>query len=277
MNPDIISEIISQDYAAATERIRGFVSAHLSRSSMDGLILGLSGGIDSAVLAYLCHTEGMGRRLLAIIMPDTKVTPESETADAQRIVSILGIQYKLIDINPILREYSMYLEPSDAARANLSARIRSNILYYYANAKNRLVLGSSDRSEYLTGYFTKYGDGASDIAPIASMYKLQVREIARHLGVPDSIIDKRSSPHLRSGVDAESEIGASYEEIDSVLWCMMEKGMTPAEAASVSRVDGATVERIAAMNAASVHKRTLPAMEDGECPPARDAVQTGGS
>jgi len=178
------------------------------------------------------------------------------------IYSILGMEYKLIDISPVLREYCMYLEPNQAARANLAARVRSNILYYYANAKNRLVLGSSDRSEHLIGYYTKYGDGASDMSPIISLYKLQVRGLASHLGVPESIISKKSSPFLRRGDEAEKEIGATYEEIDSVLWCMAERGMSVQETAEASMIDAAKVQMIYDMNLSSRHKREMPARED---------------
>ena len=262
MNADIVAEITNQDYGAISERIRKFITGQVEQAGSDGLVMGLSGGVDSAVLAYLCRTDSLLKKTLAIIMPDTTVTPESETADAQRIISILGMEYKLIDISPVLREYCMYLEPNQAARANLAARVRSNILYYYANAKNRLALGSSDRSEHLIGYYTKYGDGASDMSPIISLYKLQVRGLASHLGVPESIISKKSSPFLRRGDEAEKEIGATYEEIDSVLWCMAERGMSVQETAEASMIDTAKVQMIYDMNLSSRHKREMPARED---------------
>ena len=151
-------------------------------------------------------------------MPDTEITPKLETEDAMKMISLTGIEYKLVDINPIVKEYSMYLEPNEKSKGNLRARIRTNILYYYANAKKYLVLGSSDKSEFMIGYFTKHGDGASDITPIISLYKLQVRAIAKHLGVPDNVISKKSSPHLWKEHEAENELGISYEEIDSVLY-----------------------------------------------------------
>lgn len=263
LNTDIISEIINKDYDKTTDYIRDFIKQQVSNAHANGVVFGLSGGIDSAVLAYICKIKELRENTLAIIMPDTAVTPESETADAQRIISILGLEYKLIDINPILREYGMYLEPNKVARANLSARVRSNILYYYANAKNRLVLGSSDKSEYLIGYFTKYGDGASDIVPIISLYKLQVRELARHLGVSDKIIEKKSNPFLRKDdLGAENEIGATYEEIDTVLWCMIEKKMTIQEIAEKSQIDTIIVQKIVKMNDTSKHKRHMPARKD---------------
>ena len=160
---------------------------------------------------------------MAIIMPDTSITPQVETEDALKMIALTGIEYKLIDIKPIVNEYSMYLEPNDKSKGNLRARVRTNILYYYANAKNYLVLGSSDKSEYLIGYFTKFGDGASDITPIVSLYKLQVREIAKHLNVPANIIAKKSSPHLWKEHEAEDELGVTYEEIDVILHCLIDK------------------------------------------------------
>ena len=207
LNQDIINEIKNNDYASITETIEKFLSDQIEKNHAKGVILGLSGGIDSAVLAYICKRK-LKDKTLAIIMPDTSITP-LETEDALKMISLTGIEYKLIDIKPIVNEYSMYLEPNEKAKGNLRARIRTNILYYYANAKNYLVLGSSDKSENLIGYFTKFGDGASDLTPIISLYKLQVREIAKYLGVPDQIISKKSSPHLWKEHDAEKELGAS--------------------------------------------------------------------
>lgn len=254
LNPDILKEIEDQDYPGIAQSIGEMLAGHVERSGVKGVILGLSGGVDSAVLAYLCG-RSLKDRTTAIVMPDTSVTPESETSDAMKMVSLLGIQYKLIDIRPILHEYSMYLEPSVVAQGNLRARIRANILYYYANAKNYLVLGASDKSEYHLGYFTKFGDGASDITPIISMYKIQIRQMARYLGVPPEIIEKKSSPHLWVGHEAENELGATYEEIDSVLYCMLERGMSSAETHEATGISEPTIKRIRELNEASMHKR----------------------
>ena len=222
MNQKILDEIINQDYAAITNTIEEFLVKQIEKNKAKGLILGLSGGIDSAVLAYICKRALKGKTL-AVIMPDTQITPSIETEDAMKMIALTGLEYKLMDIKPIVNEYSKYLEPNEWARGNLRARIRANVLYYYANAKNYLVLGSSDKSEYLIGYFTKYGDGASDLVPIISLYKLQVREIAKFLGVPQSVIEKKSSPHLWKEHEAEKELGMSYEDIDSILYCIFDK------------------------------------------------------
>ena len=285
MDDDIAREIRDQDYPGIAGRIRGFLADRVEESGASGLVMGLSGGIDSAVLAYICAgarqglqgrqgAGGMGAGpgipgggALALVMPDTAVTPAAETDDALKMVALTGIDYKLIDIAPIVNEYSMYLEPDGRAKGNLRARVRAGILYYYANAKNRLVLGSSDRSEYLTGYFTKFGDGASDLLPIVSLYKLQVREMARHLGVPERVITKKSSPHLWEDHGAEDELGMPYEQLDPILYCLFDKGLSAAEAARAAGTDEGAVRRVERLCRDSRHKREMPAgMADGRAP-----------
>ena len=258
MNQDIINEIKNQDYVSITETIEKFLSEQIEKQHAKGVILGLSGGIDSAVLAYICKRK-LKEKTLAIIMPDTSITP-AETEDALKMISLTGIEHKLIDIKPIVNEYAMYLEPNKKSRGNLRARVRTNILYYYANSKNYLVLGSSDKSEHLIGYFTKFGDGAADLTPIISLYKLQIREIAKYLGVPDNIISKKSSPHLWEDHEAEEELGVSYEEIDSILYCLVEKKLSADETAKITQIDNSTIEKIYELNRNSEHKR-LPAQK----------------
>jgi NAD+ synthase len=258
LNQDIINEIKNQDYASITETIEKFLSEQIEKQHAKGVILGLSGGIDSAVLAYICKRK-LKEKTLAIIMPDTSITP-AETEDALKMISLTGIEHKLIDIKPIVNEYAMYLEPNKKSRGNLRARVRTNILYYYANSKNYLVLGSSDKSEHLIGYFTKFGDGAADLTPIISLYKLQIREIAKYLGVPDNIISKKSSPHLWEDHEAEEELGVSYEEIDSILYCLVEKKLSVDETVKITQIDKSTIEKIHELNRNSEHKR-LPAQK----------------
>ena len=256
MNQDIINKIIYQDYASITDKIEKFIENELEKNQAKGIILGLSGGIDSAVLAYICKRK-LKEKTLALIMPDTAITPNIETEDAMRMIGLTGIEHKLIDIKPIVNEYSMYLEPNEKAKGNLRARVRTNILYYYANIKNYLVLGSSDKSEYLIGYFTKFGDGASDLTPISSLYKLQVREIAKHLEIPENIISKKSSPHLWKDHEAEEELGIQYEEVDSILYCLFEKKLSIEETIEITKIEKETVEKIYELNINSEHKRLL--------------------
>ena len=254
LNQEIIDEIKNQDYSKITEIIENFLVEQIEKNHSNGIILGLSGGIDSAVLAYICKRK-LQNKTLALIMPDTSITPKLETEDALKMIALTGIEYKLIDINPIVKEYSMYLEPNERARGNLRARIRTNILYYYANVKNYLVLGSSDKSEYMVGYFTKFGDGASDITPIISLYKLQVREIAKYLNVPENVIEKKSSPHLWKDHQAEDELGISYEEIDSILYCLYDKKLSIDETQEKTQIDKKMILKIQQLHKNSEHKR----------------------
>jgi NAD+ synthase len=256
LNQDILNEIQNQDYSKISETIEKYLIDKIEKTHANGVILGLSGGIDSAVLAYICKNN-LKEKTIAIIMPDTEITPKSETEDALKMISLTGVDYKLVDINPIVKEYSMYLEPDEKSKGNLRARVRTNILYYYANLKNYLVLGSSDKSEYNIGYFTKYGDGASDITPIISLYKLQVREIAKYLQVPENVISKKSSPHLWKDHEAEDEIGITYEEIDSILYCMFEKKLSIEEIQKITLIEKSKIEKILELNTNSEHKRLL--------------------
>ncbi|HJU13069.1 MAG TPA: NAD+ synthase [Candidatus Nitrosotalea sp.] len=257
MNPAILEEITRKDFKAIEQRIGSFLTEEMEARKSFGVTFGLSGGIDSAVIATLC-AKFAKEKSLALVMPSSKITPPADTEDAIKIVDTLHLEYKLVDIGFIHKEYSKYLESNPIAFGNLGARIRSNILYYYANARNFLVLGSGDRSEYLIGYFTKYGDGAADLLPIASLYKTQIREFAKYLGVSPNIISKPSSPRLWEGHTAQGEIGLTYEEIDSILHCIFDKGLSVGETAKVTDIPISDVDKIYQMHKRSEHKRITP-------------------
>ncbi len=254
MNQEILNEIKNQKYDTLTNTIEEFLKKQVSQNNSNGLIFGLSGGIDSAVTAYLC-SRVLKKESIALIMPDSKITPNIDIEDALKMAKSLGLEYKLIDINLISNEYAKYIEPNDLALGNLKARIRANLLYYYANSKNLLVVGSSDKSEYTIGYFTKFGDGSADILPIVSLYKSQVRELAKFLGVPDSVIAKKSSPQLWKEHIAEDEIGTSYDEIDSILYCTFDKKMTIEETVKTTQIEKKIVDKIYQLYKNSQHKR----------------------
>jgi len=254
VNKEILEKITNQDYNSIAIRIQKRLKQKIEETNSEGVIFGLSGGIDSAVIAYLCNNS-VKEKTLALIMPDSKISPESETSDAIKIIDELGLDYKLLDINSVHKEFSRILEPEDKALGNLRARIRMNVLYYYANLKNLTVLGSSDRSEYNIGYFTKFGDGAADLLPIVSLYKTQVREIARHLKIRDGIITKKSSPHLWPNHEAEHEIGVEYEEIDIILYCILELKLPIEEVINISKINEEKVQKIYQLYKKSKHKR----------------------
>ena len=257
MSEDILNEIKNLNYAEIIKSIQIGIIQKCNNYNKNGVIFGLSGGIDSGVIAYLC-AKSMKEKTLALIMPDSKISPKEETEDAIKIVDTLGINYKLIDINSIHKEYYNVLEPNDLALGNLRARIRKNLLYYYANSKNLLVLGSSDKSEFNIGYFTKFGDGAADLLPIVSLYKTQIRQIAKELGLPNNIITKKSSPNLWPNHVAESEIGATYDEIDCILHCIIDKKLSVDETVSQTKIESETVEKIYQLYKKSEHKRITP-------------------
>ena len=257
MNKAILEDIIKIDYRSIQKKIEAFLLEEVSQREASGVIFGLSGGVDSAVIAILC-AKSLKEKSLALIMPDSKITPRTDTEDALKLVDKLGIGYKLIDISLVHNEYTKYLEPNPLALGNLRARIRANILYYYANAKNNLVLGSSDKSEFLIGYFTKFGDGAADLLPIVSLYKTQVRQFAKFLGIPDSIISKKSSPSLWQDHVAESELGLSYEEIDAVLHCNADNNLSLQDTASFTGIEPSIVDKIHKLYKKNEHKRITP-------------------
>ena len=258
MNREILNEVIRQDYTKIRQDIEMFLKNSVSQNKADGVIFGLSGGIDSTVVAYLA-AKIFGKRVLALVMPDSTVSPSSETSDALKVVDELELDYKLIDIDVIHKVYSNHLEPDERALGNLRARIRANIIYYYANLKNFLVLGTSDKSEYSIGYFTKFGDGSADLLPISKLYKTQLREFAKILGVPNNIITKKSSPNLWKEHIAEEELGITYEEVDSILYCL-EKRLTIDEIIKKTEIKKESVEKIYHMHEKSWHKRLPPKM-----------------
>jgi len=251
----ILKEIVTQDYTQIQNNIETFLRKHVVNSG--GFVFGLSGGIDSAVIAHIC-AKSFKEKSLALVMPDSKISPKEETEDALNTVDKLGLDYKLIDINMIHSQFANILEPNQRALGNLRARIRTNLLYYYANLKNHLVLGSSDKSEFLIGYFTKFGDGSADLLPIVSLYKTQVRQLAKHLQVKDSIVAKKSSPHLWPGHLAEDEIGISYEEIDCILYCMIDKNMSLDKIHHETTISSDKIQKIHQLYKNSEHKRIMP-------------------
>ncbi|MFC2174266.1 NAD+ synthase [archaeon] len=179
------------------------------------VVLGLSGGIDSAVVAALCAKALGKKKVLALIMPERK---DSHYKDAVAFAKALGIEYKVIDIKPIVREFDKRCTPADkTARANIRARTRMTLLYYYSNLLNRRVAGTGNKSEKEIGYFTKWGDGAADFFPIAHIYKTDLPVLARKLGIPENIVRKKPSAGLWRGQTDEKELGISYEKIDAAL------------------------------------------------------------
>jgi NAD+ synthase len=255
--------LLDLDYKTVGEKLIQFISDYVGSSGAGGVVIGLSGGVDSSVVATLC-VRALGReRVLGLIMP-TSFTPSDDVRDAEWLVSWLGIRHKHIPIDPIVDAYAAQLgwslqEPAARmAYANLRARVRMSILYFHANMLNYLVAGTGDRSEILIGYFTKYGDGGVDFLPAAGLYKTQLRHLARSLGIPDRIAFKPSSPQLYPGHRAIDEIPADYDILDRVLFHLFDEGRTVDETARLTGVSRETVENIYSRFLRTRHKREMP-------------------
>jgi NAD+ synthase len=194
-----------------------FISRETHKRNSKGVVVGLSGGLDSSVAATLAVQALGPKRVFALILPDSNITPKSDIYDAQRLARSLRIRHRTIEIGTIKKSFIRKLPRNKVAQGNLASRLRMSTLYYYAAVMHRLVLGTTDKSELKLGYYTKYGDGAADIFPLADLYKTDIRELARFLKIPCVILKKKSSPRLWRSQTAEGEIGLSYEEIDHVL------------------------------------------------------------
>lgn len=256
---DTISNIPELNLEKTKNDIVNFIQTKVSESNTNGVIVGLSGGIDSTLAAYLA-CEALGKdKVFGIIMPST-TTPTEDKIHGITIAQKLGIDYKEIAIDSILNEYlSMtQLEEDNLAIGNLKARIRMSIIYYYANAKNYLVSGTGNKSEILIGYFTKYGDGACDIEPIGDLYKKEVYELAKLLEVPQEIIDKPPRAGLWNNQTDEEEIGMGYDLIDQILYLYTEENVEDAEIADKLSIPIDDVNMIITKVIRSKHKSKVP-------------------
>ncbi len=254
------------------EQIASWLREHLESSGADRFVLGLSGGIDSAVVAGLA-ARGVGSdRVLGVMMPSAS-NPD-DLVSAQRVVDAFGIASMTIDLTgaaehlftvlPNAGEIRSTLSlrddpPAEAvqlANANVKPRLRMTSLYYVANLCRGIVLGTGNKTESMIGYFTKYGDGGVDLLPIVDLYKHEVRELARVIGVPQSVIDRPPSAGLWEGQTDEDEIGITYDELDRTL-AAIERGDTDGVPAEV-------LARVRAMIDGSQHKREpAPALTRG--------------
>lgn len=240
-----------------SRKIERFISNYVSNSSAKGLVIGLSGGLDSSVVVKLAVNAIGPEKVLGLIMPSVH-TPSEDVDDAIELSKLLKIRYEVVNLDPIVEKYREVLPDDNRARGNLTARIRMSILYYYAEINDYLVAGTSDRSEKSVGFFTKFGDGAADLLPIADLYKTQVRALARFLKVPESIVEKKSSPRLWENHLAEDELDMRYEELDSILFLMADKKIKPARVAKKLKLPRQDVRKVERMIDKNAHKQKQP-------------------
>jgi len=209
-----------------TDSIVDFIKRKFIEANLENAIIGLSGGIDSAVSAAL-SVKALGKdHVFAIMMPYKNSNPASLT-DALAVAESLHIEHKVMDITPMVDAYFTIYEPDadNLRRGNRMARERMCILFDYSAKMKGMVIGTGNRSEIMTGYFTQHGDGACAFEPIGNLYKTEVREIARMLELPDIVISKHPTADLWDGQTDESEMGITYRILDEILYLKTEKSL----------------------------------------------------
>jgi len=247
-------------YQEKKDKIINFIRSSIQGSGATGAIIGLSGGIDSALTAYLT-VEALGKeKVLGLMLPEKGISTKTDIDDAVEIARILGIDHNIIEISNVLSSFSSAIPVFDrnvrTANGNLKPRTRMCILYYHANLMNRMVIGTGNKTELLLGYFTKYGDGGVDIEPIGNLYKTQVRGLSRYMGIPLRIIEKTPTAGLWPGQTDESELGVSYEMADRILTMLVDEKRKIAEIKS--KFPPEIVDKLAARISSSEHKRMPP-------------------
>jgi len=199
-----------------------------------------------------------GDRIELIFMPES-TTPKRDTRDVEKLTNKFDLSFRRIEIDDYLDTYTHdFSDLSELTSANIKARIRMTLLYAIANEKDGIVVGTGNLSEWLLGYFTKYGDGAADIAPLLHLYKTEVKELARHLELPESIIEKPPSAGLWDGQTDEEELGGRYEDLDRVLYCKRELDLSREETADKLEYGEDFVDHVYSLVNKSEHKRNSP-------------------
>jgi NAD+ synthase len=231
----------------------------------DGVSLGLSGGIDSTTTAYLA-VEALGADAVHGLLLPSSVNPEADETDAERVAKDLGIGYDTIDINPVVDAF-VEAAPGHAAEdrmalGNVRVRTRAVLNYFVANAESRLVLGTGNRSEGATGYFTKYGDQAVDCNPIGNLYKCQVRQLARELGVPADLVTRTPTAAMWEGQTDEEEMGLGYDALDAILALHIHGPFSKSATVRTLDVPEEAIDRVVELHETSAHKRSMPPAPD---------------
>jgi len=253
--------VLKLDLPSVEAKIKRFIKHYVEKCGASGVVLGVSGGVDSCTTAALAALSLGGDKVLGLMLPEEETFNATDIHHAKLVAKKFGFNLETIDISTTLGAYlnslRVYDKNDKLSKGNLKARIRMVYLYYYANRLKRIVCGSSDKSETMMGYFTKWGDVAADIVPLMDLYKTQVRQLALHIGLPQEIATKPSSPALWPGHLAEEELGVKYETLDLVLYGL-EHFMTTEEIVRQLNIPNGLVEDIKRRWQTMEHKRRPP-------------------
>ncbi len=253
--------VFNLDYTETQSRICRFIKEYVENAGAKGIVLGLSGGVDSSTIAALSSLAIGGKNVLGLMLPEEENFSQKDIADARMVAERFHLETCLCDMTEVLKCFYNQIavfDPKDRlCKGNLKARTRMVYLYYYANKLNKIVCGSSDKSETMMGYTTKWGDAAADITPVMDLYKTQVRRVAVHIGVPEELALKPSTPALWPAQMAETELGIKYETLDLILFGL-ERFMTIQEIAGQLKINESVVAQIKTRWLANEHKRRMP-------------------
>jgi NAD+ synthase len=251
----------TEELEAHRDHVTDFIAAQYEAADADRVVMGLSGGIDSTLTSHLAVEAVGAENVHALVMP-SEVNREGNMSDAERVASeLLDVEYDVVEITPIADAFlDAYpdAESDRMATGNLYVRIRAVLNYLVANTEGGLVVGTGNRTEALVGYFTKYGDGAVDCHPIANLYKQQVRQLARHVGVPDDLAAKEASAGMWVDQTDEAELGMDYDTLDSILALHVDGPLSVSATADHIGVDAEAIEGVRGLYEASEHKRAAP-------------------
>ncbi len=231
----------------ARKILTGFISTEIGRTGIPHAVIGLSGGLDSAVSCYLA-AEALGpQNVLAVRMPYRDSSPDS-LEDAQKVIDATGVQSLTVEITAMVEPlFERFPKMSSVRKGNVMARLRMIVLFDQSAAFNGLVVGTGNKTEILLGYTTLYGDSACALNPLGDLYKTQVRQLARDLGLPESVQTKAPSADLWAGQTDEGELGFTYAEVDRLLYLLVDERYTPEECVQTGFAEGfvrAVVDRV---------------------------------
>jgi len=257
----LIPSLLEIDFSETQKRILRFIKEYVENSGVKGIVLGLSGGIDSGTIAALSSLAIGGENVLGLMLPEDENFNQKDIDDSRIVAEQFHLETQICEISNSLRglygTIPVFDQSDRLCKGNIKARTRMIYLYYYANKQNRIVCGSSDKSETLMGYFTKWGDAAADITPIMDLYKTQVRKLAINLGIPKELALKPSTPALWPNQTAESELGIKYETLDLILYGV-ERFLSTGEIAEQLDIEKVLVDNVKSRWLANEHKRRLP-------------------